>query len=141
MLTDDDVEDGHVAHDGGDDHGGEGQVPEVEEAGPHLLLQVPGARRGSLQDVRVVVGCQGKQRITITFRVGVIYVHREWVIGYGGQYSLETIKHQICFSRIGKSFPKSTVKVKQYEFFFVLTIFLKILAFCSSPVGTLKLAE
>ena len=99
MLTDDDVEDGHVAHDGGDDHGGEGQVPEVEEAGPHLLLQVPGARRGSLQDVRVVVGCQGKQRITITFRVGVIYVHREWVIGYGGQYSLETISNMLFQNR------------------------------------------
>ena len=99
MLTDDDVEDGHVAHDGGDDHGGEGQVPEVEEAGPHLLLQVPGARRGSLQDVRVVVGCQGKQRITITFRVGVIYVHREWVMGYGGQYSLETISNMLFQNR------------------------------------------
>ena len=99
MLTDDDVEDGHVAHDGGDDHGGEGQVPEVEEAGPHLLLQVPGARRGSLQDVRVVVGCQGKQRIIITFRVGVIYVHREWVMGYGGQYSLETISNMLYQNR------------------------------------------
>ena len=121
MLTDDDVEDGHVAHDGGDDHGGEGQVPEVEEAGPHLLLQVPGARRGSLQDVRVVVGCQGKQRIIITFWVGVIfiYVHREWVMGYGGQYSLDTISNML-YTRIGKSFPKSNVK--QYEFFFVLTI-------------------
>ena len=137
MLTDDDVEDGHVAHDGGDDHGGEGQVPEVEEAGPHLLLQVPGARRGSLQDVRVVVGCQGKQRIIITFRVGVIYVHREWVM----VVNILLKQYQICFSRIGKSFPKSTVKVKQYEFIFVLTIFFKILAFCSSPVGTLKLAE
>ena len=99
MLTDDDVEDGHVAHDGGDDHGGEGQVPEVEEAGPHLLLQVPGARRGRLQDVRVVVGCQGKQRIIITFWVGVIYVHREWVMGYGGQYSLDTISNMLFQNR------------------------------------------
>ena len=120
MLTDDDVEDGHVAHDGGDDHGGEGQVPEVEEAGPHLLLQVPGARRGSLQDVRVVVGCQGKQRIIITFRVGVIYVqyieNGLWVM----VVNILSIQYQICFTRIGKSFPKSNVK--QYEFFFVLTI-------------------
>ena len=108
MLTDDDVEDGHVAHDGGDDHGGEGQVPEVEEAGPHLLLQVPGARRGSLQDVRVVVGCQGKQRIIITFWVGVIYVHREWVMGYGGhvvnilskQYQIMLFQNREIISKI-----------------------------------------
>ena len=123
MLTDDDVEDGHVAHDGGDDHGGEGQVPEVEEAGPHLLLQVPGARRGSLQDVRVVVGCQGKQRIIITFRVGVIYVHREWVMGYGGQYSLETISNMLFQNR--EIISKINCKSKTIRILFCFDNFLQ----------------
>ena len=61
-LTDDDVEDGGVAEDGGEDHDGEESVPEVNQTRTHVFMTlVWWTFYCCLQQIRMILGCNAME--------------------------------------------------------------------------------